>query len=35
MVGPNTDDVTFNTIPNVPITTLEINVGPIQEQSET
>ncbi|CAF1534842.1 unnamed protein product, partial [Adineta steineri] len=34
MVGPNTDDVTLNTIPNVPITTLEINADPIQEQIE-
>ncbi|CAF1351615.1 unnamed protein product [Adineta steineri] len=34
MVGPSTDDVTLNTIPNVPITTLEINADPIQEQIE-
>ncbi|CAF0990139.1 unnamed protein product [Adineta steineri] len=30
----NSDDVTLNTIPNVPITAIEINVDPIQEQIE-
>ncbi|CAF3746731.1 unnamed protein product [Adineta steineri] len=28
----NSDDVTLNTIPNVPISAIEINVGPIQER---
>ncbi|CAF4023823.1 unnamed protein product [Adineta steineri] len=28
----NSDDVTLNTIPNVPIAAIEINVGPIQER---
>ncbi|CAF0838670.1 unnamed protein product [Adineta steineri] len=35
IVGTDLDNVTLNTITNVPITAIEVNVGPIQEQIET
>ncbi|CAF1065648.1 unnamed protein product [Adineta steineri] len=35
MVETNLDNLTLNTIPNVPVATIEVNIDPIQEQSET